>query len=230
MKTILFASIFWLTGFGQIFTSPTSSQSSQPDAACVACSVPTGLSANNSTGTTALLSWGAVAGAGAYNIEVENASGNANFFKVVTAVSGTSFTVNGLLPTLNYKFKVRAKCGGSKSNWSGWFTFNASSGSGGGTGGSSCSTPGGAFTSNITAASAKLNWNVVGGVSGYRINIENASGNPNPLNLTVNLPSGTTSYTVPNLLPGKAYKWKVRSLCGTQTSAWSPIKIFSTAP
>ncbi|MCC6724092.1 MAG: fibronectin type III domain-containing protein [Saprospiraceae bacterium] len=198
-----------------------------PAAVCVACNTPTGLAATGQTGTTAILTWGAVAGATGYSIEVENGSGNPNIFKVVANVAGTSYTVTGLLPNLTYKFKVRSRCGGNKSNWTAWFSFNSSAGSGGG-GGGACSTPGNQTTSNLLPQSATLNWAAVPGVSGYRIRVENASGNPNPFAQTINLPSGTTSYTIIGLLPGKSYKWKVRSLCGTQTSDWSPNQVFTT--
>lgn len=223
--------MLWLAGFSPMISNSIAIQPAQADEICVACPSPMGLSVSNQNGTAALLAWGTVPGANMYLVEVENGSGNPNFFKIATSVAGTSFTVNGLLPTMNYKFKVRARCGGDKSNWSASYNFNASTGSGGGTGGGSgCLTPSGTLTSNITNSSAKLNWNGVAGVSGYRVNIENASGNPNPLNLTFNLQSGTTNYTVTGLLPGKAYKWKVRSLCGTQTSSWSANKLFTTAP
>lgn len=231
MKTIFFASMLWLSGFSSFFDLVHPNHPTSTAVLLDACPSPTGLMASNQTGTAALLTWGAVAGAGTYQIEVENGSGNASFFKVTANIAGTAFTVNGLLPTMNYKFKVRSRCGGDKSNWSGWYSFNSSTGTGsGGNGGGACITPGGTSTTNISPTGAKLNWNSVAGVSGYRINIENASGNPNPLNLTVNLTSGTTNYLVSGLVAGKAYKWKVRSLCGTQTSAWSANKIFVTLP
>lgn len=224
MKTQLFTALLWLALFSPIFGNTVAIQSARPDGICVACAIPTGLSASNQTGTTALLSWSAVPGAGSYWVEVENGSGNPNFFKVTTTVSGTSFQVVGLTPNLNYKFKVRSKCSGSKSGWTEWFSFNASAGTGGG----ACGIPGGMVTSNITLTSATLSWDSVPGVSGYRVNIEKASGSPFPFNFTVNLPSGTTSYTVTGLLPGRSYKWKVRSLCGSQTSDWSPRLNFTT--
>lgn len=224
MKTILIASVLWVFGFIQ--NSNTSFDVKNGGS----CAVPAGLTTTNQTGSSAVLGWGAVPGSAGYNIEVENASGNANFFKISTSVNATTFTIDGLLPTLPYKFKVRTYClGGGKSDWSGWYFFNAGASSGNG-GNGSCGTPGGQQTTNITNNSAKLKWNAVSGVSGYRINIENASGNNSPMNLTINLPSGTTNYTVPGLLPGKAYKWKVRSLCGSQTSDWSPKQTFVTMP
>lgn len=231
MKTIITTAFVLLIGIGQIFANPTHVQSAKPSGTCVACATPSGLAASNQTGTTALLSWAAVAGAGSYNIEVEDASGNPNNFAAVATVSTTSYTVTGLLPNLSYKFKVRSRCGGSKSNWSAWFTFNSSAvgnGGGGNGGGGACSTPGGMAQLAVTTTTATLGWNAVPGVTGYRINIENAAGNPFPLNLTVNLPSSSTSHTVTGLVPGRAYKWKVRSLCGTQTSAWSALKTFTT--
>jgi Secretion system C-terminal sorting domain/Fibronectin type III domain len=229
MKSFITSVLIFLGLFSQTFANGAFISLDTPNGICVACSKPTGLVASNQTGTTALLTWTAVAGAVSYNIEVENGSGNPNFFKVVSTVTGTSYTVSGLLPNMAYKFKVRAKCGSDKSKWTEWFSFNSSNG-GGGNGDGCNAVPGNRTTTSITTTSAMLNWGTVQGITGYRIRIENASGNPTPFGLTVNLPSGTTNYTVTGLLPGKSYKWKVRTLCGTQTGDWSSNLVFTTPP
>jgi hypothetical protein len=231
MRPLFTTVLMCLALISQVFANSSAIQTARPDGICAACSKPSGLTVSNQTGTTALLSWGAVAGAGSYNFEVENGAGNPNLFKVVTTVTGTSYTVTGLLPNLTYKFKVRAKCNGDKSKWTEWFSFNSSASNGGGGSGDGCNAiPGNRTTSNITANSATLNWAALQGITGYRIRIENASGNPSVFGLTVNIPSGTTNYTVTGLLPGKSYKWKVRTLCGTQTGDWSTNLAFTTAP
>lgn len=229
MKALVVTSLFILASFGQLFSNPTAFHFSKMDGICAACNTPTGLAASNATGTTALLSWAAVSDASAYLIEVENGAGNPIIFRVATSVSTSSYTVTGLLPNKAYKFKVRTKCGGNKSSWTEWFAFNSSSGTGSGGSGDPCNTfPSNRTTTNITSTSAAFNWAAVPGVSGYRIRIENASGNPTPFGLTINLPSGTTDYTVLGLQPNKGYKWKIRSLCGTQTSPWSSNLVFTT--
>ncbi len=91
-----------------------------------ACGLPSSLQAVPA-GTTAVLNWTAQSDASSYHIEVEDALNNPVHFFVETTVSGTAYTVTGLTPGQNYKFKVRSNCGGDHSDWSDWFYFTSSS-------------------------------------------------------------------------------------------------------
>lgn len=221
MKTVFSFLLVLLTTTSAVFANQsTTAAPLEPAGICAACNKPGGLTASNQNGASALLSWTAVSGANSYNIEVEDGSGNPNSFSVVANSASTTYLVSGLLPNLNYKFKVRSKCaGGKKSSWADWQSFNSSGNSNG------CAVPVGMATSNLTAHSATLTWTAVPGVSAYRVNVQNASGNNLPMNLTVTVSSNT--YTVPGLNPSSNYKWKVRSVCGSQNSPWSALTFFT---
>src|SRR5205085_6661678 len=101
------------------------------------------------------MNWNAVAGAGSYEISVDNAQSNNVVYNFEVTTAATSYTLSGLIAGANYEFKVRTNCGGNHSDWSGWFNFTSGDGSG------ACSTPVNLTVTNRTAAGAQLNWNVV---------------------------------------------------------------------
>lgn len=72
-----------------------------------------------------------------------------------------------------------------------------------------------------------LTWNVVSGATSYRVNIQNATGNNVPLDVQFN--TLTNSFVALNLTPGANYKFKVRTNCGGNNSAWSPYFFFTVA-
>ncbi|MBL4651366.1 MAG: fibronectin type III domain-containing protein [Flavobacteriales bacterium] len=87
------------------------------------CPDPSTLTATNITGTSADLSWIENAGATSWEIEWGTApltQGTGN-----TVLTGSNpYTENGLSPTTNYEYYVRAVCGaGDSSNWVGPLTF-----------------------------------------------------------------------------------------------------------
>lgn len=187
------------------------------------CAVPTGLNVTNVSVTTAKLSWTAVAGASSYTIEVQNASGNNTVYFFTTTVATAFYNLSGLTNNANYKFKVRTNCGGDHSNWSPYFFFTK------GTSGSSnaCAlTPGGLSVTNVTASGAKLNWTTTG-AAGYRVVVEDASGNN--VNYFFTATTANTFLNIAGLNSGSNYKFKVRSLCGGNTGPWSVWKNFTTA-
>ncbi len=182
------------------------------------CAVPLALSASNVTETSALLSWASVSGALLYQIEVEQEpSSSGQEIKVATA--DTVFALSGLKPGSLYKFKVRAHCGGDKSDWSAWVFFSTSGVGGGGTG---CGVPTG-LTVAFQGDTAVLQWAAVAGAAYYSLEIE---GKPGQLKWKVAVQ--TNAYLFPGLLQGVLYKFKVRTHCtdGT-TSAWTKEIYFS---
>lgn len=193
------------------------------------CAVPSGLSATGN-GTSANLSWTAVNGVTSYTVEVEDASGNPTDFNIETNTSSNSYIVTGLIANQPYKFKVRSNCGGSQSDWSAFFNFNSSTGTGTGTGTGTdpnCSIPAGLAVSQMGDSMVQLIWRKTTANS-YRVEIENASGNPTTLHREMMVSDTTTK--INGLIPGRVYKFKVRQLCSaTAQSAWSDWFVFSTA-
>lgn len=188
---------------------------------CMACTTPTGLGVMNQTGTSATIKWSPVSGATSYLIEVENGTGNVAPFFFTQTITATAKVVTGLTANKNYKFKVRTNCGSKHSNWSAVFAFGSSAGTTG-----SCGIPSGLVANNITATSATLAWTPIAGASSYTIQLENGTGNPTVLNVTYT--STTNSKLVTGLLAGKAYKFKVRTVCAGVTGTWSANVTFVT--
>jgi Fibronectin type III domain/Secretion system C-terminal sorting domain len=186
------------------------------------CGIPAALNATVTNSATTLL-WAAVAGVTAYMIEVEDASGNPVSFVQNATVTGTTFVPTGLTAGQAYKFKVRSVCGGNQSDWADWFFFTAG-GNSGGTGGGNCGIPA-ALNATVASNTTTLSWADVAGVSAYLIEVEDASGNPVPYFFTDTI--NTTSFAPMGLNNQQAYKFKVRSLCGSNQSDWSAWFFFS---
>lgn len=187
------------------------------------CPVPSGLTAVSNSATSSTLSWQPISGVSSYLVNVENGRNNPTVFLVTGTTVNPVFTVNGLTGGFAYKFKVRSNCGGNHSSWSPWFTFVA----GGGT--INCNLLTGLSVSNVTATGATFTWNPSPGGLGYRVKVEDDSGNPINFSFVTNTLSN--SYTITGLNPASNYKVKVRKVCAVGvTGPWSAWVSFSTAP
>ncbi|MBP6334461.1 MAG: fibronectin type III domain-containing protein [Bacteroidia bacterium] len=188
------------------------------------CPEPTGLgNVSLLGGQSAQLNWTSVAGSTGYNIEVESGQGNPSPFIVRANSAINTFTVNGLTQGLTYKFKVRTRCGGSKSDWTSWFQFVA------GLGPINCVRVSGLAVSGLTPYGATFTWNASAGGLGYALEIEDARGNP--VHFSTNVNSATNSYTITGLNPSSNYKVKVRKSCAIgMHSGWSRWNFFTTNP
>jgi len=163
-----------------------------------------------STGTTASISWEAVDGVTAFDVEVESEQ-NTPFFKTEQRVSGTTFQVSGLTSGGLYKVKVKSRCG-DKPETIVFFT----AGSGDVNPGNPTGQPTGscAATSLITVTAAgttaTINWEAVVGVTTFEVEVE--SEETTPAFHVEQQVSGTT-FQVSGLTSGGLYKVKVKSRC-----------------
>jgi Pregnancy-associated plasma protein-A/Secretion system C-terminal sorting domain/Fibronectin type III domain len=107
-----------------------SSQGCVPPSGGGTCGTPSGLGASGIAQTSATLSWGAVSGATAYNLQWRAAS--ASTFNTVSNLSGTSFNLTGLIAGTAYVFQVQAVCGSTNGTYSGTASFTTTSSGGGG--------------------------------------------------------------------------------------------------
>ncbi|MBX7140545.1 MAG: T9SS type A sorting domain-containing protein [Chitinophagales bacterium] len=89
-----------------------------------------------------------------------------------------------------------------------------------------CTPPINLTTLNITSSSAKLKWEVAAGASKYKVQYKIDSMGAPWIAKTVN--AANTSIVINNLLAGAQYKWKVRSICSSEKSAYSPVEKFTT--
>ncbi|MCY7408892.1 MAG: fibronectin type III domain-containing protein [Chitinophagales bacterium] len=89
-----------------------------------------------------------------------------------------------------------------------------------------CSIPTGLTTTNITSTSAQLNWNTVASATKYKVRYKRDSTGAAWTTVTITAP--TTTKTITGLLTNSKYKWKVRSVCGSEKSAFSSVVKFMT--
>lgn len=186
------------------------------------CPIPAGLTAVSIGATISNLTWQPISGVTSYLVNVENGRNNPTTFLVTGTTVNPMFTVNGLTGGFAYKFKVRSNCGGNHSSWSPWFTFVA----GGGT--INCNLLTGLAISNVTSTGSTFTWNASAGGLGYRVKVEDGSGNPVNFSFAAN--TLTNSYSITGLNPASNYKVKIRKLCAVGvTGPWSAWMPFTTA-
>lgn len=197
-----------------------------PASFCLACDVPNGLQVVSVSGDSATLSWNAVAGAGQYTLEVEDEQNNPSTYHLEVNVTGTSYIVTGLQSGVLYKFKVRARCGGDKSDWSDWSFFNASTNGngGGGSGSGTCAVPA-QLSVVVTGGVATLSWSAVPGATQYYIEVEDEQNQPS--NFHLELAVQDSFYVFNTLQTGVLYKFKVRTHCSGNQSDWSGWLFFN---
>ncbi|MGB1205945.1 MAG: T9SS type A sorting domain-containing protein [Chitinophagales bacterium] len=86
----------------------------------------------------------------------------------------------------------------------------------------SCATPTNLQVTEATSTTALFTWNAVNGAFAYDFQGRKV-GSTNWGNATVSLPE---TYNLGPHSPNQAYEWRVRTVCGNGTSAWSPIQTF----
>lgn len=85
-----------------------------------ACNAPSGLTAQNITGTSATLSWNAVPGATSYQLRGRNVGAAGYLVFNVTGGATSLNTGNQLMPNTDYEWSVRAYCNVQKTAVSAW--------------------------------------------------------------------------------------------------------------
>jgi hypothetical protein len=119
------------------------------------CSIPSGLSTTNITGTSATLNWTAVSGSVSYTVQYRVA-GTTTWNQA--ASTSNSLNLVSLTPASGYEWQVAADCGsGNVSAYSSLSNFS--------TGTPACATPAGLTAYSITSVSAVLSWNSMQGPS-----------------------------------------------------------------
>lgn len=185
------------------------------------CPTPMGLAVVSLSNSSVRLSWKAVSSATGYTIEVEQEPSGSGL-NLDLSLSDTLYVLHNLQAGVQYKFKVRSRCGSDKSDWSAWMFFTTL---GGGSGGS-CPTPAQLSSSNITETTAILTWSSVLGALLYNLEVESE---PSHVSAEIKVSISDTVFALSALKPGTVYKAKVRADCGSGKSDWSPWIAFQTA-
>jgi hypothetical protein len=205
----------WSTVFD--FTTQGSSSLNPPDLLAPVDGA-TGVDAN-----AVDLSWAAVTGATSYHVQVSTQSSFATQVVDLDGVVGTSLALDPLAGGTAHYWRVRSEDAGTYSAWSATFDFaTASSGSlepptllapqNGATG--------------LSLSAVVLDWSDVASVASYHVQVSTSS----TFATTVIDQSGLIAsiYTASNLVASTTYYWRVQSVSGGSTSAWSTTFSFTT--
>lgn len=168
----------------------------------------------NITGISASVNYQGVNGIGWYDLRWRPIGSS-------TWITGTNYNfttklLTNLIPNTAYEVQVRGYC--SVTSPAGpWTTASFSTNN-------LCSVPTGLFANNISAATAKLNWNAVPGVAFYTIRWKPVSGST-----WTSATSTVPSKVISGLTASTAYEFQVRSHCGSSAGAFSASSNFTTA-
>lgn len=181
------------------------------------CSAPTGLSSSAITATSATVSWGAVGGASAYNLEYKLST--ASTWTPMNNITGTSQNLTGLTASSTYNFRVYAVCSGGVSPVSTTANFTTTSSGGGG----SCGIPGN-IAALPAATSAVISWDPVGGATSYSLQYKLTT----TTSWTTASSNAISPFTIPNLTANTTYNYRLRAICGTNIGTYSTTANFTT--
>jgi len=177
----------------------------------VNCLVPGSLSTTSIQSTSAVFSWGAVAGASSYNVRYRIV-GNPTWLTGTSAT--TSYNASGLTANSNYEWQVQTVCtGGGQSAFTPSALFSTSP--------PPCNTPANNFTNGITSTNAQFNW----GGSAIYFNIRYRIVGTVPWNNIVDTLSPLNLFS---LTPFTNYEWQIQAVCQQGSSSFSNSVNFAT--
>ncbi len=182
--------------------------------------LPTNGAINQST--SLMFSWGGVAGAQSYTLQVATVSGFTNTVFSQSGITAPSQAVGGLANLTTYYWRANAFDGLTQtSGWSGAWTFTTI-----------VAVPGTPALSSPTNAASNqpvnlsLSWGAVSTASSYQVQLSTDAG----FGTTVFLQAGltTTSASASGLANSTTYYWRAGATNAGGSSAWSGVWSFTT--
>lgn len=174
------------------------------------CSQPSNLNTTNLTTTSVRLSWSAIQGSSSYTVQYR--VGSVGAWTTISAATATNLTLNGLLQSTVYTWRVRASC----STYSSVATFNT-----GGSGGNpACSQPSNLNIANLSTTSVNLTWSAISGAFNYTVQYRVGTTGA----WTTTSATTGTSLTLSGLIASTVYTWRVKASC----SVYSSVATFNT--
>ena len=135
------------------------------------------------------------------------------------AVTGSSYTFSGLLPTTTYQIRVRQNCAADSLGFSDWAVMSFTTDS------FSCPAPEGLNVFDISRNSATFDWIATEGAGVWQLEVWQ------PGNRHISLSITEHPYTLEGLLPGTEYCAYIHSFCGSAgqiAGEWSDTVCFTT--
>jgi hypothetical protein len=166
---------------------------------------PTGVSANNATANSFIVSWNGVTNASNYTVYYQPSGGSWSS----NSTASTSYTISSLTAGTVYSAYVVASNTAATSAQSSTVTYGTVS-----------STPGGFSVGSSTSTTATLNWNSVTGASSYTI----TGGPSTQTGLT------GTSYSFSGLTAGTSYTFNISAVNSYGTSSGASTSLLTVPP
>ena len=168
--------------------------------------------------TSVLIDWADINDASTYNLQYR-VVGTSTFTPTPPLVSSRSYaTLTDLLPSTNYEYRIRTKCGASFTPYATLQPFATQSATG------LCNKPTLGVTNAISAISVKVWSNFEPGASKYHYRYRDASVNP-PLWISRYTVGNTPNIVMPALVSGKTYHYQVRANCPTGWTGFSTVGV-----
>ena len=181
------------------------------------CPTPTGLTISNIGATSFTVSWNAISGATAYEIQLKQGPAGDWYNIEGNPFGGSPFNVSGVSDNMTTQCRVRSICGSSNSPYSTEVTFMTAT--------LPCSEPTTSEfnQSNVTTISAQLSTTAGGNLFQFRHKLSSGS----IWTTTSEMASNITS--IGSLSAGTSYDYQVRRRCTNNVwSNWSGSRTFST--
>ena len=178
------------------------------------CPSPSQLSASQVGPTSAIVNWGAVAGAVGYRVEFKLSTAS-TWTLAIASTTSTSYSLSGLNQESTYQWRVSTNCeGGSSASSESQFTT-----------GSSCPAPIGLQAGSITKNSVQLSWTAVSASTSYEVDYRTL-GSSTWLNWATGITQNQIGLT--GLEEGTGYEWRVRAICSAEFGTYAQAQ-FTTA-
>jgi chitodextrinase len=192
-------------------SSDTSEWSTIVEFSTLPCDPPTGLIVDPITEHTLTLTWQPAAQAQSYSLRYRRL--HTSTWTVVTGIADTTTVLTGLDSGTAYEIELLSACVGIDSPYGSRDTATTAG----------CGVPRDLTLSNSTVSGFTASWTAAATATSYRIEYRLL---PSGSWTGIDVPATSTSIT--GLADGSAYEVRVRSTCGSITSAWSPLDTIQT--
>ncbi|GAB2598999.1 hypothetical protein GCM10027190_53740 [Spirosoma areae] len=171
--------------------------------------------------TSVFIIWSQMGADVTYDVQYRVA-GTTDWTTTISSLTTNSVTITGLNTNFGYDYQVRTRCSdGSYSGFSSVRTFFTLP----------CTLPFSLLTTNLTVASAQVNWSFYNASPGTRQQVRYrvvGTANWSVVNDLVST-NGAGSAVLTGLSSGTMYEWQIRTLCsGTESSDFSTSVTFQT--
>jgi N-acetyl-anhydromuramyl-L-alanine amidase AmpD len=177
---------------------------------CTPCTNPSSLSVSSITSNSATLNWNTVSSVASYEVRIKPVS--ASTWTTYSGITTNSYSISGLSASTNYEWQVRSFCNSTFSSSNNFTTLVPP-----------CSVPSGLATTNINTSTATLNWNSVSSAVSYTLEYK-----PSSSSTWTSQTVSTTLHNLSGLSASTNYDWRVRTNCGSGSSAYTATQTFTT--